>query len=279
MTLRSRRNVGLASLGICALVVAGCLQDQRADQGLAASPNKRPTPKDASDNRDHLVGWYRVKGQERVIPVLKRAASYYAVCRGAEAPMTPSPEGLTWAITPSSMTGTTIGVDPATGDYYLAVFDSQAANFTDGNEGIGKKQPLERIEPPKWVDATNAPQPGSVDEFLGWYRPLWIPQLRFEVRRSNDLLVIAYDYFNQESTWRRDPDGRILTPLPDGLGLTGLERGGHIVLRYNTTLQRFEIVTGEVGVCMPLVHTRVAPEAPTPDEMALKTAIGIPAWH
>lgn len=79
----------------------------------------KPGAQSQTGPRDHLVGWFNlsgcdeqnqvVSGHGTLIPVFKRDGTYYSVCRGGEVPLKECPEGLEWALTPSSMAGTKIG--------------------------------------------------------------------------------------------------------------------------------------------------------------------------
>jgi hypothetical protein len=258
-------------------LAVGCLRFQPTPRiaGDATAPSA-PTTSPA-DSRDDLIGWYAVTGKDRLIPVFKRHGTYYSVCRGFETPLKPSPAGLEWAFEPSSMKGTTIGRDPNTGGYYLAVVDAQAANFTDGNYGYGEKEPMTRIDPPAWlVDLTAAP-PHTLDDFPGWYQAVLFPGFPCWELRKNDAggYEAAYDWPNVVGG-PQSKQVEAMAPLPDRLGFTGFERSSNIALVYNEELRRYEIAMAEIR--MPLA--RIAP--PRTDEEAQATGpirVGIPSWH
>ncbi len=271
-------------LGICALPVVltcGCLSGQAVPHVVAASTDvtHRAKSDDSTTNRDHLIGWYAGSGSERVIPIFKHDETYYSVCRGFEIPFKESPDGLEWALSPSSMTGTTIGFNRESGTYYLAVFDEQGSNFSDGRYGCGEKEPLTRIDEPSWLlDATATP-PHTNDDFLGWYQPIWFPYMRWEVRKEANTYLVGYDEFDASSSWQGQGDPHILTPLPEGLGFTGFERRSDIALTYNAALRRFELTKPSAsGIAMPLA--RIPPPSP-PDSGPVPPLlrIGIPSWH
>jgi hypothetical protein len=238
-------------------------------------------------SRDHLLGWFKlpersekneiISGHDTLVPVCKRAGTYYTVCRGFEIPLKECPEGLEWAIAPSSMTGTKIGWDPAAQTAYLAVVDAQASNFTDGRYGVGEQQSLTRIDkPPALLDAT-APRPRTQDDFIGWFQPVF-PWMRFEVRRGGQKYFVAWQAFGGGEEVRE------LTPLPDQLGFTGFERHGGPRLAYDGALKRFELVMTDTKripseIRMPLVRVP-APASPERDAGPSPAAkIGIPSWH
>jgi hypothetical protein len=247
-------------------------------------------------SRDHLVGWFDVlerdenkkviPGQGRLIPVFKRSGAYYSVCRGFECPLKECPEGLAWAVTPSSMTGTKIGWDAASKTAYLAVLDSQASNFTDGRYGVGEKQPLTRVEKPSGLLDAKASRPRSRDDFLGWFQPIWLPWVKIGVRKDGDRYVSQDRVFHgpEPGSWKTSAETHELTPLPDQLGFTGFERGGGPRIVYNGALKRFELVMSDSKrstpeIRMPLARVP-APASPEREGSPAPAArIGIPAWH
>lgn len=261
---------------LCLLAAAwawGCSSAPAPAHGGPAQHAGFGTPQ-APAGRDDLLGWYMAEGGEPVLVVLKRAGAYYSICRGFEVPFKESPAGLEWAVSPSSMTGTTIGHDQAAGTYYLAVFDTETAHFSDGRAGCGEKRALTRIAEPAWVlDPTAAP-PRALDDFLGWYQPIWFPYMRWELRKDGATYEAVFAEY--DAAWRQDYR-RTLAPLGEGLGFTGFEKGSDITLTYNDALRRFELTAHDpVTVRMPLA--RIAPptamDAPPP-----QVRIGIPSWH
>ena len=245
-----------------------------------------PGARSQAGPRDHLHGWYKVTKGDTLIPVFKRDGTYYSVCRGFEIPFKECPEGLEWALTPSSMVGTKIGWDAASKTAYLAVVDAQASNFTDGGYGTGEKEPMTRLDKPSGLLDAKARPPRTHDDFLGWYQLVWTPGVRIEIRKDGDR------YFSQDrefggpkpGSWTTRVEPRELTRLPDQLGFTGFDRKKRHRLVYNDTLNRFELVMGIEGttssiIRMPLARIS-APSSPeggrTPSPMV---AIGIPSWH
>lgn len=258
-------------------LACGCRHGQSAARGVAEEKAAAPTPTiSRADSRDDLVGWYRVIGKDLLIPVFKRGEKYYSVCRGFETPFKPSPAGLEWAFEPSSMAGTTIGRDPNTGGCYLAVFDSQAADFTDEKYGCGEKEPMTRVDPPAWlVDPATEP-PRTLDDFLGWYQPLLLPGWpRWEVRKDGEGYEAIYETVDSSAkpaeTYRH-----ALVALPDRLGFKGFERSSDVALVYSADLRRFEIARGELR--MPLLRI-LPPRADQPTKPDRPIRVGIPSWH
>lgn len=254
----------------------GCADGEPTARHVAAGlpPHARLEASQPAAGRDDLLGWYVAEGGEPEIVVLKRAGAYFSICRGFEVPFKESPAGLEWAVSPSSMAGTTIGHDPATGAYYLAVFDAETAQFSDGRAGCGEKRALTRTAEPAWVRDPTAAPPRSLDDFLGWYQPIWFPYMRWELRKDGATYEAVFAEF--DAAWRQDYR-RTLTPLAEGLGFTGFERGDDITLTYNDALRRFEITTHDpVIIRMPLarIGPPTAAAAPPP-----QVRIGIPAWH
>jgi len=129
--------------------------------------------KPSSGSRDHLLGWYRLEDRDVIIPVFKAEGNYYTVSwPAAEIPLRPCPEGLQWALTPSSMTGTTIIYDEQSSyPYYISVYDSMAVHHTAHEEadwwGRGKKRPLTKIDAPSWLPDSTARRARVIEDFLG----------------------------------------------------------------------------------------------------------------
>ncbi len=226
-------------------------------------------------NCDYLVGWFKMMGRDTMIPVFKIDETYYSVCRGFEIPLKECPEGLEWALTPSSMVGTTIGFDEASSTHYIAVMDSQLSNFSDGRGGTGEKQSITKIDKPSGLLDATAERPRTNDDFLGWYQPVWPPWFRFEVREDGEKHLVAMPGLDGKT----EEEPRELTPLPDRLGFTGFDRRNRHSLTYNEALKRFELTkTSSCVIRMPLARV---PPPPSPDgrEAPTVTDIGIPSWH
>lgn len=266
--VRTFRPVLLSLLGLLTLVGAGCRSAERETQ---------------RDARDNLLGWFQCVAGDRVVPVFKREGNYYSVCHGFEVPLTECADGLTWALQPSSMTGTTIGWNSTNGTPYLAVFDSQASNFTDGRYGVGDKEDLRRIEQPPTLHKARAQRPRRNEDFVGSFEAVWQPGVWIEIYREHGR------YFERAlvlraQNWERMGEPRELTPLPDQLGFTGFERNNRQRLIYNAALKRFEIVLpGDAKrrevLRMPLARAsdRSGNEAAAVN--SARMTIGIPSWR
>ncbi len=261
---------GVGLLPACSQQTADVQQPAHPEPECAAP---RPDPSDP------LVGWFATSDGARLVPVLKHGAAYYSICRGFEVPFRPTPEGLLWDAEQSSMAGTTIGFDPATGARYLAVFDSQAAKFTDSASGVGEKQPLMRVDRPAWLRDPTTDPPRSLDDFLGWYEPVWFPHARWQLVREGDAYVVAYETRGVSCDDRREDVRYVLTPLAGRLGFTGFERGNRdITLAYNPELRRYELcMRPTCEIRMPLA--RIAPPATRPADDTSNIRVGIPSWH
>ncbi|MFB3896050.1 MAG: hypothetical protein ACE14V_07085 [bacterium] len=238
----------------------------------------------ALSSRDYLLGWYEMKGEKTLIPVLKINGTYYSVCRGFEVPLKVTDAGLEWGITPSSMTGTTIGYDPVSKRYYIAIKDSQASNFSDGRYGIGEKQYLTKVQEPKGILSATSQPPRNLDEFLGWYQPVWFPWVRIEIRKDGNKYLSIEHELNKSGVWELNGDRRDLTPLPDKLGFTGFDKKNKHNLAYNKTLQRFELIGKDNKTQPDIIRNPLARiPAPPATEIEPKSIpmlrIGIPSWH
>lgn len=245
-------------------------------------------------SRDQLLGWFKLPGRnekkevsaghDALILVFKRDGNYYSVCRGVEAPLKECPDGLEWALTPSSMAGTKIGWDAAAKTYYLAVMDQQASNFTDSREGCGEKEPMTRIKKPSGLLDAKARRPRSNDDFLGWYQPVWFQWVRIEIRKNGDRYFSAEQEFHDvPGVWNSPAEPRELSPLSDQLGFT-FDRHSTQRLVYNEALKRFELVIEHVEMTPPVIRmplARVSAPSSTKDGNAPRPTvmIGIPSWH
>jgi hypothetical protein len=228
--------------------------------------------------RNHFVGWYKLG--DTVIPVFKLDGTYYSVCRGFEVPLKESPEGLEWALTPSSMEGTTIGFDETSNRYYIKVKDSRAQY--EEHAWPPERDFLTRIDKPSCIlDATTSP-PRANDDFLGWYQYVWFPIVRFEIRKDEESYRSTVHYLDEQGVWKIEDEPHELMALPDRLGFT-VDRKGEASLTYNEALKRFEL-TNEDGKRQPAVIrmpiARVpAPSSPEEGEAPEPMRIGIPSWH
>ncbi len=236
--------------------------------------------------RDHLIGWYKVVKGDTIVPVFKRSGAYYSVCRGVEVPFKECPEGLEWALTPSSMVGTKIGWDAASKSPYLAVVDSQASNFTDDRYGVGEKEAIARVDKPSGLLDAKAKRLHVINDFIGWYQPVWFPCVRIEICKTNDRFFSQEHEFNgsKPGAWETRVERRELTPLSDQLGFTGFDRKHRHHLVYNSDLNRFELVNS-VEEKTPAVIRMPLARVPSPVSLEGGAApapllrIGIPSWH
>lgn len=223
-------------------------------------------------DRDDLIGWYQMKN-DTLVPVFKRDGAYCSVSRGFEIPLRECPEGLIEAHTPPDAEGTTIGryhEDPD--KYFISIVDRQRENFEESFVS-GQKQEMEKIKKPFEPLESDAPAPQSLDDFLGWYQPVWFPVVRLELRKENQSYFAAEHYTNESGQWTTGHTEE-LTPLTEGLGFA--EDGEPVSWIYNDALRRFEITlkTDDTLVRMPLA--RVSPD----EKEGVKTLkIGIPYWH
>lgn len=242
----------------------------------------------SADERDYLVGWYKLPARDResrevipgpdtLIPVFKIDGAYYSVCLGFEIPLKECPEGLEWALTPSSMVGTMIGFDDASNEYYISIVDGQLGHH-DQFYISGEKRPMTRIDKPSGLLDATAQRPRTNDDFLGWYQPVWFPWVRLEIRKDGEKYLSAEHELHEPGIWKTRVDPRELTPDPDRLGFTGFDRKSEHSLTYNEALKRFEITkTGSYVVRMSLAQ--VPPPSPEVAVPLPTMRIGIPSWH
>jgi hypothetical protein len=237
----------------------------------------------SGENRDHLLGWYRLENREVIIPVFKVEGDYYTVCRGAEIPLKPCPEGLEW-----ERTGTKIIFDKESSHpYYISIYDENMAQQGGGGWGTGKKRQLTKVDKPLWLPNPTARGPRSMDDFLGRYvYALWSPRLGVEIRKDDGKYIATCQLMEEPGQWKPtgDPHEIELAPLPDRLGFTLLDPDTDIHLIYNTARERFELVAKDENTPPAIVRiplARVVPETSSESRADPTTTmvIGIPNWH
>lgn len=265
---------GLILLGIS---LSGCQKSTAPSAGKPAEPV----------SVYEMEVWYKMPPVERVsdrdtlIPILKIDETYYTACRGFEIPLKESPEGLQWALTPSSMSETTIGFFGPSLPCSIRIVDRQRANFDDFYQP-DEMPPITmtRVDRPSGLlDATARP-PRTLDDFLGFYQPVWFPWVRIEIRKDGGRYWTVEhnpDSLEPPRVWKTRGEPDELTPLPDKLGFSSSSGGGDPRrLTYNEALKRFELVKTYPEIRIPLA--KVAP-SPGTDAALPPLPIGIPAWH
>lgn len=238
-------------------------------------------------NRDALLGWYHLPnrhyrtreilpGPGTLIPVFKRDGIYYSICRGVEVRLTECPKGLEWGSLPSSMKGTTIGLEEGTQEPYIIIEDANAQYEADLSTS-GEKQFMTRSGmPPGLLDPT-ARAPRTHEDFLGCYLPVWFPAYRWVVRKNGGKFSLEGQLAGEDG-WKTD-DGETVEIVPLA-GQPGFEWGSKKENRlvYNERLNRFEYASPDGHVVMPLA--RVWPSLPPgTGSGSPPRAIGIPSWH
>jgi len=241
-----------------------------------------------TDPGDPLTGWFQVVHSQSgnrspgpIIPVFKIDDAYFSVCRGVEVPLKRSVEGLQWALEPSSMVGTTIGIRG--GEPFIIIRDAQSENFTSESPHPHNTGPraMTRIDRPAGLLELAAPVPKSNKDFVGCYRPVYFPYANIEIRSEGGQFFFAEQEIGQAGY----SEPKALTPLTDRLGFTCLDRDCRNELTYNESLQRFELVMTRATppVRMPLARIstkargeEIVTESDLPSNFA---PIGIPTWH
>lgn len=268
-----------AGFTICVVAVmlagAGC----RTGGTVVAAPGPR----------DDLIGWYKLPnrhyrtreimpGPGTLIPVFKHDGAYYSVTRGIETPFKVCPAGLEWGLLPSSMEGTTIGLDAVTKEPYIIIEDSNA-QYEGGNSTSGERQFMFRTARPAGLLDPTAAAPKRLDDFIGCYQPVWLPVLRWTVRKEGAVWQVAVQVAKADGTWSAlQQEGGRGEPLSGRLGFAW-GRGGEVAqLVFNHALNRFECRYADGRLCLPLA--RVAPELPPETGLSSpRMTIGIPSWH
>lgn len=238
--------------------------------------------------RDHFIGWFAlpgrqhrshrvIPGRDTLIPVFKRDGIYYSVCKGIEVPLKECPGGLEWGLEPSSMVGTKFTYDEAAESYFITIVDQREANNNEYSLS-GEKQPVKKAAKPAEVPDATAERPRSNDDFVGWYQLLWLPMVRYEIRKEGGKYAAAMWMARSPGGWQAGGSSE-LTPLPDRLGFS-LGGKGAAGLVYNEAAGRFEIVSGKSG--QPSLTTPLArikpPASPEKDAVPMVMSVGIPSW-
>ena len=240
---------------------------------------------------DRLCGWYKLTTGNRLIPVFKIEGTYYTVMSrgGFEIPLKKCPDGLEWPRTPpSSMVGTKIGFDEESNEIYISIVD-QNREYLDESFTSGNKQSMRAIAKPSWLRDATAQMPRNLDDFLGWYEPVWCPYLRGQIRSEGGKYLLESQLIHtdgERNSWVPHKRHQ-LTPLPDRLGFAmqreeDLERDFPMRLVYSTTRKRFEL---QVSSAVTKSHVSRMPLAripsPSPDQGAPHLPpmeLGIPSW-
>jgi len=229
---------------------------------------------------DHFIGWYRLpprnqrmevvdRGPATFVPVFKRNGIYYSVCRFVEVPMKAVPDGLEWDIKPSSMEGTKITYDPRKKEYALTIHDSREQSDWPAS---GILQPMRKVDTPFALPDCTAKPPKTNDDFVGWYEAVWMPPLRYHIKKEGDKFLADGQLVGRDE-WR-EPAVE-LQPLSSSLGFAMGSRGKTQII-YNQQLQRYEIPAGP-GAVIPLKRSDSEPSKDFP-KLSDKGRIGIPSW-
>jgi len=247
-------------------------------QEYVIEATKEQRPKEG-DSRDRIVGWYDLAwGTGALIPIFKLDGMYYTACRGFEIPLKECPGGLAWALTPSSLAGTTFEVALGSGPTAIRIVDRRRQDHQESYVP-GQRQRITRVAKPAGLLDATAPPPKALDDFQGLYQPVWFPWFRWEIRKDGSRYLLGrQEYRGSEPpvVWRTQGELRELTPLTDKLGLAGLGADDPGQLTYSEARQRFEFVIMKTGARMPLA--RIVPSAEG-DVAPPSVTIGIPAWH
>jgi len=277
-----------SSLMIPGLILAGCTPSGSQSQNGPC---------------DHLIGWYElpnhpgnnqeiIPGSRTLIPVFKIDGTYYSVCRGIETPLKECPEGLEWALAPSSMVGTQIGFNKASNTYYLIIKDQMRSSLEEETAEsirkkgfrLGEKEKLIRIDKPSWLLDTTAQPPRTNEDFLGWYQPVWFPYIRYEIQKNGERFLFAGQMLDEPGIWKSADKPQELTPLPEGLGFTGSPEQKNVNnIVYNEALKRFELTMMDNKRQPSIIRMPLA-QIPSPvsnqvDAVTPHIKIGIPSWH
>jgi len=234
--------------------------------------------------RDHLLGWYKL-ADRALIPIFKIERTYYTVVHpGIEIPLKECPEGLQWALAPSSMVGTKIGSHGESNDVYISIVDTVRVNHEESFVS-GEKQPMTRVGKPSWLLDATAPPPRAHDDFLGWYQPVWCPYIRLEIRKEGKRYLAEFQILrepDETGSWTPDGEPHELSLLRNRLGFVMKEIDGvthHIV--HNESAEQFELTGPNMDARvsrMPLARV-AAPTSKKPPVPSPRMRIGIPYWN
>lgn len=251
----------------------------------------RPSMHSSAGSRNQFIGWFTlpgrterkqvIPGDNTLIPIFQRDGTCSSVCRGFEVPLKSCPEGLEWALAPSSMAGTKIGWDEEAKTYYLAVRDSQARDYTDGRYGSGEKEAMTKVSQPAGLLNPKALRPHTDGDFVGTYQLVWFPWVKLEVRQEGARYVSQEWEFSgpRPGSWKTRVKPSDLTPLPDQPGFS-FGQNTHIRLVYNLDLKRFELVAQRKEMTPSIIRAPLAriPSGDGSVPLSIR-GIGIPSWH
>jgi len=264
-----------AGLVLLGMGLSGCHGPAASSTGKASAPMRGYD----------MVLWYkippveRVSSRETLIPILRIGGTYYTVCRGIEIPLKKCPDGLQWALTPSSMSDTVIGFHGPSQPCSIRIVDRQRASFDD--HYLPDKMPpipMTKVDRPSGLPTPTARRPRTLDDFVGFYQPVWFPWVRWEVRQEGGRYWAVEhdaDLSQPAVVWKARGTPYGLARLSNELGFTSFP-GDPYKLGYNETMKCFELVRMDSGIRMPLA--KVSP-SPQNDVVLPPLPIGVPAWH
>ncbi len=244
-----------------------------------------PSAKESSEslNGSLTVEWFKLPPVERItttdtlIPILKIDGACFTTCLGMEIPLRKSPEGFQWGLMPSPMSGTTIGYFGPSYPCSIHIVDWTRASF-DASYSPDSVPPvlMTKVDKPSGLLKAAAGPPRTLDDFLGFYYPVWFPWTRMEIRKKDGLYyTVEQDLTSPKPPyeWRTRGRPQIITPFADGLGFIG-GPGNPYNFAYNKALKRFELVRMDNGVKMPLARVSSKKDISLPP-----LPIGVPTWR
>jgi hypothetical protein len=262
-----------AWLILIAIGLTGC---HKAAKSPAGEPSK-------SAKGSIVVEWFKmppvpkVTQQDTLIPILRIGGTYLTTSRGMEIPLVKTAEGLKWGLAPSPLSDTIIGYFGPSYPCSIHIVDRTRANFDPSyNPDTVPPVLMTKVDKPAGLLDAKAPRPRKLDDFLGFYHPIWFPWVHMEIRKDGGR------YWSVERSlaspkpplqWAAQGRPQMITPMTDGLGFIGFP-GGPSSLIYNEAQKRFELVRMDNGVKMPLAKVSGKKDVPLP-----ALPIGIPAWN
>ncbi|QDU72237.1 hypothetical protein [Mucisphaera calidilacus] len=246
--------------------------------------------------RDELLGWYIlterspkqsieegveervVKEGDTLIVVDRHEGRYFATgSRGVEVPFRVCDAGLAWDLEPSSMAGTTIGLDEATGLVTIRIKDALDQRQESG-EALPEVRVLVPVDRPAWMPELTAAGPETAGDLAGMYEAAYFPLFRWYVTEGESGFAVMLRWRLRDGTWRDADEGAgLFEVMEDRDGVSGLANGKGLSLRYRRDLERYEVAVQKRSglLLMPLLRVDADAEA----GMRSKVRVGIPSWH
>ena len=204
----------------------------------------------ASTSYDHFSGWYEISvphsvsgrffyaHQTMLVPVIPRGTNFFTPFVGFEVPFENTDEGLYLKADNSYYEQrATLRYRPETGEYYAQITyrpnNYSYASSDRAQDGVVMCV-ARKIDRPSWLPAAADSAPATLDDYVGWYESLYLPNLlQMEVYKGNGLYYCRW----QDPSNNTDTPTE-LVPAADG---TSFMMDDAFSFCYDTELMRYEL--------------------------------------